>query len=293
MINKLKLNVSSTIQKLKLLSPLKLTLVIAAALAVTSTAAGATYLSVRDTTPDSDTAGTTQVDTNNNDITDKKTEETAANTPTPVETPKPAPATAAAPAPSKATVKFTKGGGSLQGSTVVIALTANATLNGTCTYTLTLGNSTITQSNSAKNTTVCAINIPVSTFPKSGNWFFSLTYKSVDGNTSGIGGGFDITIVPEVREINFTKGGAGLNGAVVSASGNLSENQSGICTYTFSLNGTVRVSKTTTISNSNRCAIDIPIGDFPKSAIYSYNLSFISNDTLTVANQGAFDVEVF
>lgn len=110
MINKLKLNVSSTIQKLKLLSPLKLTLVIAAALAVTSTAAGATYLSVRDTTPDSDTAGTTQVDTNNNDITDKKTEETAANTPTPVETPKPAPATAAAPAPSKATVKFTKGG---------------------------------------------------------------------------------------------------------------------------------------------------------------------------------------
>lgn len=194
--------------------------------------------------------------------------------------------------PSTNTVSFVKGGASLQGSTVVVNLTANAALNGTCFYSFTLGNSVVNKSNDVAGSNSCAINIPLSAFSKSGNWRLSLTYVSSDGKTKGIGGGFDVTVMPEVRTINFTKGGASQNDSVVVASSNLSEAQTGTCTFTFSLNGSVRVSKTAAISNSNKCSIEIPVAEFPKSAIYQYTLSFISSDTLTIANQGAFDVTV-
>ena len=195
-------------------------------------------------------------------------------------------------APRKtATVSFTKGGAGLQGSTVVVSFTANAPLNGTCNYTFTLGASTVSQSNGNTGQT-CAINVPLSSFVKSGNWSLDLKYVSADNYTQGSVGGVIVSIVPEVRTINFTKGGAGQNGDVVTASSNLSESQSGTCTFTFSLNGTVRVNQTVAISNSNKCAANIPISLFPKSATYSYTLSFVSTDTLTIANQSAFDVDV-
>lgn len=190
------------------------------------------------------------------------------------------------------TVTFTKGGASLQGSTVSASFTASADLSGTCYFTFILGNSQVTQ-NSKSSGRTCAISLPLSSFAKSGNWILSLKYVSTDNYTQGSIGNIEVSIVPEVRTISFTKGGAGKNIDVISANGYLSESQSGICTFTFSLNGTVRVNKTVTISNSNKCSIDIPISEFPKSAIYSYTLSFISNDTLTIANQSAFDVEVF
>lgn len=188
-------------------------------------------------------------------------------------------------------VSFTKGGASLQGSVVVVSLTASAPLNGSCYYNFTLGNSVVNQQNSVSGS-ACAINIPLSTFVKSGNWILNVKYVSSDSLTQGSVGGIVVKIVPEVRTISFTKGGAGQNGTIVSASSNLSESQSGTCTFVFSLNGTVRVSKTTSISNSNQCAVDIALSEFPKSATYSYTLSFISNDTLTIANQSAFDVDV-
>ncbi len=94
------------------------------------------------------------------------------------------------------------------------------------------------------------------------------------------------------RTIQFTKGGGDQQGDVVSVSSNLSESQSGTCTYTFSLNGTVRVQKTNVINGSKVCSISIPVSDFPKSATYSFTLSFASNDGLVTANQSAFDITV-
>lgn len=194
--------------------------------------------------------------------------------------------------PTTKTVNFVKGGGSLQDTTVVISLTADSTLNGTCTYMFSLGNSSFSKSNTATNTQTCAINIPLSAFVKSGNWYFKLSYVSSDGNTKGTGGGFEIAIMPEVREISFKKGGAGQSETVVNASSDMSETQSGTCTFKFSLGGVVKVSKTTTISGTNRCSTEIPVSEFPQNGTYQYSLSFISNDTLTIANQSPFDVDV-
>lgn len=219
-----------------------------------------------------------------NDTANDKTAKTEVSPTKPAET-NPTPTTLVK------TVKFVKGGASLQGSIVVVSLTSDSNLNGTCNYSFSLGNSTVNQSNNASGRT-CAINIPLSSFVKSGKWRLNVAYYSSNGQVTGKSGEFEVDIMPEVKEIYFTKGGAGQNGSVVSASSNMSETQTGTCTFSFSLNGSVRVTKTTSITNSNQCAIEIPVSEFPKSATYNYTLSFVSSDTLTIANQAVFDVTV-
>lgn len=97
---------------------------------------------------------------------------------------------------------------------------------------------------------------------------------------------------PQTRSISFTKGGGTQNGDVVSVSANLSENQTGTCTYSFSLNGTERVKQTSAISNTNACSKEIPVSSFPKSANYSFTLTYLSSDGLVSASQAAYDIEV-
>lgn len=189
------------------------------------------------------------------------------------------------------TVQFTKGGAGLDGSYVIASATTNDVLDGTCYFTFTLGNSTVKFSNKAAGKE-CWILSHVSSFPKNGNWTMSMQYISSDGKTTGSVQGYTITINPQPRTINFTKGGASeTSSGVVSAASNLSENVTGTCTYTFSLNGTVRVEKSNYITDSNRCENTMITG-FPKSGTYQYTLTFKSNDNLISASQGAFDVTV-
>lgn len=97
---------------------------------------------------------------------------------------------------------------------------------------------------------------------------------------------------PQKRVIAFTKGGGGQQDSIVRVSANLSETQQGTCTYRFSLNGTVRVERTSNVTNSNQCFLDIPVSAFPKSAFYSFSLSFVSSDGLVSATQSPYDIEV-
>lgn len=94
------------------------------------------------------------------------------------------------------------------------------------------------------------------------------------------------------RVISFTKGGGSRSGDVVHVSSKLSEAQTGTCTYTFSLNGTVRVKKTNKVTSSNYCTNDIAVSNFPKSAIYSYTLTFLSSNGLVSASQAPFNIEI-
>lgn len=97
---------------------------------------------------------------------------------------------------------------------------------------------------------------------------------------------------PKARSITFTKGGGNQEGSVVRISANLSENQSGTCTYKFSLNGTIRVKETSGVSEGNKCFIEIPVSKFPKSATYSFALYFNTNDNLVTAYQSPYDITV-
>lgn len=100
------------------------------------------------------------------------------------------------------------------------------------------------------------------------------------------------TPAPQKRAISFTKGGGGQQDTVVRVSANLSEAQQGTCTYKFALNGSVRVERTSSVSNSNQCFLDVPVSAFPKSAFYSFSLSFVSSDGLVSATQPPYDIEV-
>ncbi len=190
---------------------------------------------------------------------------------------------------------FVKGGGNATNTTVSVSEAARSRHTGTCMYTFTLGNSEVQRSNTIHNSNTCSIDIPISAFPKSGDWMLDLTFTSEDGRTHGSGGGYAITVNPQPRTIEFTKGGASYDKSkeVVSASSTLSEAHSGTCTYTFLLNGDIEVQETNHITDAKTCRITIPRSKFPpKSATLSYELSFESDDSLVIADQLPFNVTV-
>lgn len=190
------------------------------------------------------------------------------------------------------TIRFTKGGGHADNQTVSVSQSTSSPQTGTCTYIFTLGNSRVEKSNTIHSSNQCRIDVPISAFPKSGEWTFNLEFNSRDGNVYGTGGGFSVTVDPQPRTISFRKGGAGQSGDAVNVSGTMSEAHSGTCTYTFSLNGSVRVKETTKIYNSKTCSTSIATKRFRKSATYSFRLSFESSDGKVVAKQSPIDVEV-
>lgn len=93
------------------------------------------------------------------------------------------------------------------------------------------------------------------------------------------------------RTISFTKGGGSQQGDKVVVSANLSETHAGTCTYEFYLNGTLRVGKSGA-TEGNKCYKEIPVSEFPKSATYSFKLTFISSDSSVVATQAPYDITV-
>lgn len=97
---------------------------------------------------------------------------------------------------------------------------------------------------------------------------------------------------PQPRNTEFRKGGSGVYDGIVSASANLSANETGTCTFKFRLNGTVRVEHETQITNSKVCAIEIRQSEFLKSAIYSFELTFKSSDGMVTAVQEPYDIEI-
>lgn len=118
----------------------------------------------------------------------------------------------------------------------------------------------------------------------------TITRRSDSSSSSGSGSGSSAP-VPQTRSVSFVKGGDNLDGGVLTVSSNLSANETGTCTFKFSLNGTVRVERTSQITNSKVCAIEIPQSAFPKSAVYSFELTFVSTDGLATASL-AYDIEV-
>ncbi len=190
------------------------------------------------------------------------------------------------------TFNFIKGGGDQHGEKVIVSGSSSDPHTGTCKHTFTLGNLKVVKTNTISSSRTCYFAVPRSSFLQAGNWYYRLTFISSDGLTKGTGGGFEIAITPPTRTIQFVKGGGDQQGEKVIVSANLSEAQSGICTFNFLLNGTTRVTKTSILSSDRTCYIAIPTSEFPKSATYSLNLSFLSNDSLVRATQFPYDVEV-
>jgi hypothetical protein len=218
-----------------------------------------------------------------------KTEESVASKPVP-----------AAPVQQKEltnkTVVFTKGGGSADANNVTVSSTASEKLNGTCTYLFKLGNSQVTESVKVNNSQTCSINIPISRFPKNGEWQYTMTYKSNDGITTGgsANPGIIYLYAEEPRAISFSKGGATdsvSESSPFNASFKLSESpQSGTCEHWFyGYNSGSQLTKTTQISNGDKCEITIPVADFPVKDNYQYQVSFTSNDGKIVAYMIYFD----
>lgn len=95
------------------------------------------------------------------------------------------------------------------------------------------------------------------------------------------------------REILFVKGGGGLDeGNVVDFAHIMQEAHTGTCTFKFSLNGTVRVKKTTHINNSKSCHLVVPVSEFPKSADYTVNVKFVSDDGSVYAELDPYEMLV-
>jgi|GEM_PF-2978339 len=223
------------------------------------------------------------------DTVSEKTEESASSSPFP-----------AAPIEEKTltnkTVVFTKGGGSADANNVTISSTANEKLNGTCTYIFKLGNSQVTESVKVSNSQTCNLTIPVSKFPKNGEWQYTMTYKSNDGTTTGgtTNPGIIYLYAEEPRAISFSKGGATdsvSESSPFTASFRLSESpQSGTCEHWFyGFNSGSQLTKKTQISNGDKCEITIPVSDFPAQDSYQYQVSFTSNDGKVVAYMVYFD----
>jgi len=99
------------------------------------------------------------------------------------------------------------------------------------------------------------------------------------------------TVKSQQRTIQFTKGGGSQQGEYVVVSGTLAETIAGTCTYEFYLNGTLRVGKSNP-SAGNKCYMEIPVSDFPKSATYSFKLTFVSSDGTVAATQSPYDIVV-
>lgn len=89
---------------------------------------------------------------------------------------------------------FNKGGGNFDGDNVMVSETTTDPQTGTCEYLFTLGNSRVEKSSTISNSRTCSITIPGSAFPKSGNWFYSLTFNSTEEFSVGSGGGYEITV---------------------------------------------------------------------------------------------------
>lgn len=191
-------------------------------------------------------------------------------------------------------IQFTKGSGHADYKIVSVSQSTSSPQTGTCTYIFTLGNSSVEKSNTIHNSKKCKIDIPVAAFPKSGEWAFNMKFSSTDGTIYGTGGGFPVTVDPQPRTISFRKGGkTSLNGGKVNVSATMSEAHTGTCTYTFSMNGSVKVKETRKIHNSKTCSAKIAKTEFPpKSAKYSLTLSFESSDGGVVAKQSPIDIEV-
>ncbi len=166
-------------------------------------------------------------------------------------------------------ISFTKGGEGVQGTNVVISLTASGELNGQCSFVFTLGNSKVEKSNSA-DTKSCNLTTSVNEFSKTGAWNYVATYKSNDGTISFSSNG-TINIFPE--EFFFTKGGRNFDGSSATFADISAEPHTGICNYTFSL-GNYEFSESSMITNSRTCDITIPGSEFPELGTWTFTLVF-------------------
>lgn len=153
----------------------------------------------------------------------------------------------------------------MEGDVVKVSATTDTPQTGTCAYTFTLGNSRVQKTNTITNSRTCAVNVPLSAFPKNGDWYFELHFASHDGTVTGEGGGMVITVNPKPRIISFTNGEGYKTAAWCAYPTPYRRLKPEQCTYQFSLNGTVRVVKTTQITNSRVCSASIPVSEFPKS----------------------------
>jgi hypothetical protein len=188
--------------------------------------------------------------------------------------------------------QFTKGGGSLQGDYVSVSQTSTDAHTGTCTFNFSLGNSKVTRSNKITNSRTCSIDIPASSYPKNGIWYFSLAFSSTDGSVAGTGGGFNISVNPKPTEVGFVKGGLNADDDSVNVSLSMPSAYTGQCVYSFNLNGVERINERNNISNSKTCSIEVAKSRFPKSATYQVYVSFVSTNQKTKATSSELEVSV-
>lgn len=93
--------------------------------------------------------------------------------------------------------------------------------------------------------------------------------------------------------LEFRKGGIGLEGDNLHVSATMNLPSSGTCTFTFTLNGTVRVQQSNHIADSKTCELFIAKSAFPKSATYLYTIDFVSDDGQATAHQAESEISIY
>lgn len=102
---------------------------------------------------------------------------------------------APAPQPQKRVINFTKGGGGQQGSVVRVSANLSEAQQGTCTYRFSLNGSVrVEQTSGVSNGNQCFLDVPLSAFPKSAFYSFSLYFVSTDGLVSATQPAYDIEV---------------------------------------------------------------------------------------------------
>lgn len=195
--------------------------------------------------------------------------------------------------PSNTTeANFIKGGvGPPAGSNmfVDVSVSMDGAHTGTCTYTFTLGNTTVVQTDSITNSKVCDIDVPVEFFPKNGTYAVGVAFESNDGSVTASVGGFSVDVTP--AQFNFTKGGGSFDGTNVVISETSALGHTGTCDYIFT-KGSQRVERSNNITNSRTCAINIPGTDFPSLGDWNYTLTFTGTTEYVVGSGGGFVISI-
>ena len=248
------------------------------------------------TSDDNQGSSTVQQSDEDSESTDTNAENEAEateveNEPLPEDTPDPTQTVVNTNQNTSNVVSFTKGGISplTNGRTVDISSTMSGAYSGTCTYTFTLGNTSVSESNQINNSNTCARTVQYTLFPKSGQYQAAISFVSFDGSVTADIDGLSVNIVPE--EFSFTKGGGNWDGDNVFVSQTSADPHTGTCTFIFT-NGSSTVETSTTISNSKTCETTVPGTSFPNTGNWLFDLSFAASDALITGSGGGFEIEI-
>lgn len=97
---------------------------------------------------------------------------------------------------------------------------------------------------------------------------------------------------PKPTNISLTLVEGAQVGENVVVSSQLASNQTGTCNFKFRLEGYEKIYKSVAISNTNMCAISVPVGEFPASGEWSVYTWFVNSNKTVEAYQDTYGISV-